>query len=171
MSCHPPPFSAARAAGRYQDALRLAIHRFKYAGARALATPLSRFVTDHVTLPRAVDCLAPVPLHPRRERMRGYNQSLLLAHALAIPWHLPVEAALLARVVNTPPQISLPAAERRRNIRGAFAVNGAVRGRTIGLIDDVYTTGSTLRECSRVLRHAGAEVVVITVARAMPEII
>ena len=163
----PPPFDAARAAGLFQDTLRLAIHHFKYAGARALAVPLGEFMAGQIELPFAIDCLCPVPLHPRREAMRGYNQSRLLADELATHWGLPVETDWLARVVDTPPQISLPAEERRKNMRGAFTARDAVQGCAIGLIDDVFTTGSTLRECSRVLKRAGAHrVLVVTVARA-----
>lgn len=165
---HPPPFDAARAAGRYADELRRAIHVFKYDGVRALAVPLAAFLAETITLPIEIDCLCPVPLHPARERMRGYNQSALLADELAAHWRLPVEPALLARIVNTTPQMQLPADERRRNMRGAFAAPPAAQGRDIGLVDDVYTTGSTLFECSRVLKHAGARrVLVLTIARVL----
>ncbi len=165
----PPPFTRAAVAGIYDDALRQAIHLFKYDGVRALATPLARFVTDAVAMPEGLDCLCPVPLHPARLRMRGYNQSSLLAHALAEIWGLPVEEHLLVRAQYTPPQMSLPAAERRTNVLGAFHTEATLRDRCIGLVDDVMTTGSTLRECSRVLKRARAcDVVVITIARAVP---
>ncbi len=163
---HPPTFDAARSAGKYADELRRAIHLFKYDGVRALATPLAAFIADTITLPLAIDCLCPVPLHPARERMRGYNQSGLLAEELGQQWNLPVEPALLSRILNTTPQMQLPADERKRNMRGAFTAAPATQGRSIGLVDDVYTTGSTLLECSRVLKHAGARcVLVITIAR------
>lgn len=170
--CHQesPPFAAARAAGLFRGSLRLAIHHFKYAGARALAAPLAQFTTEMIALPFPVDCLCPVPLHPRREAMRGYNQSLLLANELGARWQLPVEANLLTRVINTPPQMSLPAEERRKNLRGAFTATPDIRDRHIALVDDVYTTGATLRECSQVLKRAGAaQVLVITVARTVGE--
>jgi len=164
----PPAFDAARAAGLYGGALRRAIHLFKYDGVRAIAGELGRFTLETVELPFAIDCLCPVPLHPRREAMRGFNQSRLLADELGEGWAVPVEAELLSRPRNTPPQMSLPAEERRRNIRGAFSAPGSAAGRAIGLVDDVYTTGSTLRECSQVLKRAGAaRVLVITVARAV----
>ena len=163
---HPPAFDAARSAGKYADELRRAIHLFKYDGVRALAAPLAAFIAETVTPPFAIDCLCPVPLHPARERMRGYNQSGLLADELGLHWNLPVEPALLARILNTTPQMQLPAEERKRNMRGAFTATPATQGRDIGLVDDVYTTGSTLLECSRVLKRAGArQVLVITIAR------
>lgn len=164
----PPPFDAARAAGLYGEGLRLAIHQLKYGGVRALAAPLSALIAQVVTLPFGIDCLCPVPLHPKREAMRGYNQSLLLAEEVGVHWQLPVAADILTRIHNTPPQMQLPAAERRRNVKGAFAVAGTVRDRAIGLVDDVFTTGSTLRECSLALKRAGAaRVLVITVARTV----
>jgi ComF family protein len=164
----PPPFDAARAAGLFQGRLRTAIHGFKYDGARALAAPLAELMAETITLPFPVDALAPVPLHPDRERMRGYNQSRLLADELGARWNLPV-TDVMTRVRNIPPQMTLPADERRRNVRGAFAAD-AVAGRVLGLVDDVYTTGATLRECSRVLKRAGAaRVCVLTVARATGE--
>ena len=163
----PPPFDAARAAGLYGGTLRRAIHLFKYDGIRALAGPLGEFTAQVVEPPFAIDCLCPVPLHPKREAMRGFNQALLLAEELAACWDAPVEAGVLERTRDTPPQMRLPADERRANIRNAFAVRDAVAGRAVGLVDDVYTTGSTLREASRVLKRAGAaRVLVVTVARA-----
>ena len=163
----PPLFDAARSAGLYDGALRRAIHVFKYELVRALATPLAEFLATRVTLPFPVDCLCPVPLHPARERMRGFNQSLLLAEQLGLRWQVPVESQLLTRTLNTLPQMSLPHDQRRLNIRDAFMSAGPVRGRSICLVDDVFTTGSTLRECTRVLRRADAgRILVVTLARA-----
>jgi ComF family protein len=167
---HPPPFATARAAGRYAGTLRQAIHCLKYDGVRALAGPLVDFVCQSVPRPDGLSLLTPVPLHRSRERMRGFNQSRLLADALAEQWEIPVSAGLLQRVRATPPQMQLAAEERRKNLRGAFAVAGNAAGLTVGLIDDVYTTGSTLRECAQTLRRAGARTVhVITVARVVEE--
>ncbi len=164
----PPPFTQARAAGAYGGELRTAVHRFKYAGIRALAAPLAALMAETVEPPADLDCLCPVPLHPAREALRGYNQSLLLAEELGRRWNLPVEAGVLTRIVNTTPQMQLPAEERRRNVRGAFVVAQPVKGRRLGLIDDVYTTGSTLCECSHMLARAGAaRVLVFTVARTV----
>ena len=161
----PPPFDVARAAGVYRGALRRAIHLFKYDGIRAMAEPLGQLLAEQVALPFPIDCLCPVPLHPKRLAMRGFNQSRLLAKVAGTIWRLPVED-LLTRTHNTPPQMSLPAEERRQNIRNAFTTAAPISGRAVGLVDDVFTTGSTLRECSRILKRAGAErVLVLTVAR------
>lgn len=168
----PPAFDAARAAGLYGGTLRRAIHLFKYDGVRAMAGALGQFTLETVELPFPIDYLCPVPLHPKREVMRGFNQSGLLAEVLSEGWNVPVEAGMLSRVQNTPPQMSLPAEERRRNIRGAFSATGNLAGCAVGLVDDVFTTGSTLRECSQVLKRAGAaRVLVITVARTSAEML
>lgn len=125
----------------------------------------------HCELPYSADCLCPVPLHTRRQARRGFNQSLLLAEKLSEYWSLPLQADLLLRTVDIPAQMRLTRSQRAKNIRGAFKVNNTVAGMSIVLIDDVYTTGATLRECSRVLKKAGAaQIQVITLARAMPEI-
>lgn len=166
----PPPFDAARAAGIYGGALRQAIHAFKYDGMQALASPLGVFMRDHITLPFPVACLSPVPLHPERLAMRGYNQSQLLAEELGTHWNVPVHSELLRRILNTTPQMQLPPDARRKNIKGAFATRAVPLPPTVGLVDDVFTTGSTLRECSRILKRAGVErVLVLTLARTAPE--
>jgi ComF family protein len=113
------------------------------------------------------DLLLPVPLYVGRLRQRSYNQALLLARALGGSWQLPVASRLLLRVRPTPPQIQLKAAQRRRNLRGAFALRRSLQGERVLLIDDVMTTGATARECSRTLLDGGAgEVAVAVLARA-----
>ncbi len=172
LSClhTPPPFAWARAAGRYDDVLSLAVQRFKYQGDFNLDKPLARLLHDalrqtlHDFRP---DLLVAVPLHPTRLRHRSYNQALLLARSLGRRMQVPAPARLLLRTRPTPPQIGLKALERRRNLRGAFAVCGDLAGERILLIDDVMTTGATARECSRTLLEAGAgEVAVAVLARA-----
>jgi ComF family protein len=114
--------------------------------------------------------LVPVPLHPRRLRARGFNQSELLARELARRAGRPLVCGALVRRADTPPQTGLPAARRRANLRDAFAVRrrGAVAGRTVVLVDDVLTTGSTARACARALRQAGvSEVRLLTAARVL----
>jgi ComF family protein len=112
--------------------------------------------------------LVPVPLHPRRRLERGFNQSELLARELARRTGLEVAAKALVRRKDTAPQAGLSAAERRRNVAGAFAVRQRARvaGRTAVLLDDVWTTGATALACARILREAGAtEVRLLSVAR------
>lgn len=157
----------ARAIGAYDGALRAVIHALKYEGRRSLARPLAalmRLRGEEVLA--GADFLVPVPLHASRRRERGFNQAADLAHHLG----LPVSRALI-RVRPTDAQTGLPAAQRHRNVRQAFAV--APRSRTVAggivvLIDDVSTTGATLDACARVLKDAGAcEVRALTAARVV----
>jgi ComF family protein len=115
----------------------------------------------------AFDLIVPVPLHPTRLRLRTYNQSLLLAVVLGRQLRTPVARRLLTRTRATPPQQGLPAEIRRRNLRGAFALRQKLIGDRVLLVDDVLTTGATVRECGRILREGGAaEVAVAVIGRA-----
>jgi ComF family protein len=168
----PPAFSYARSAARYGGVLREALHAFKFLGRRALAAPLGDLLVEmgRQCLPVAdPDLLIPVPLHPRRERERGFNQSLLLARRLGGAWRLPVRSDILVRAVATGPQTDLSAEERRANVRGAFVLRRPelVAGRHVILVDDILTTGSTAGACAACLREGGAGTVgVVSVARA-----
>jgi ComF family protein len=167
----PPSFTAARAAVLFEGPVRELIHRFKYGKkvqhSRPLALLAAGELGEFVTA-SAADLIIPVPLHIKRLRQRGFNQAVLLGEILAKKWRLPLSRNNLRRIRWTEPQINLSASERRHNVRGAFAVRdaAAVRDRRIILVDDVYTTGSTVSECARTLKKGGAaEVFVITVAR------
>ncbi len=170
----PRPFAAARAAARFGGAVEEMIHRYKYGKKVQLRRPLGLLTAVRLAAfagECAPDLLVPVPLHTKRLRERGFNQALLLARVLEREWRVPLARAGMARVRWTEPQVRLSAAERERNVRGAFAVTdpAAVAGKRVMLVDDVFTTGSTVNECARVLRRAGADAVfVVTVARAMP---
>jgi ComF family protein len=166
-----PPWAYARAATRYGECARDALHAFKFGGRRALAAPLGDLIAAlGPSLPiAAVDVVVPVPLHPRRERERGFNQSWLLARRLAAAWGLTARADVLARRVATAAQTDLGAAARRLNVRDAFTVRRPelVTGRHVLLVDDILTTGATAGECAVALRSGGAATVgVVTVARA-----
>jgi ComF family protein len=116
-----------------------------------------------------VDLLAPVPLHPGRLRTRGFNQALLLAELLSATWQLPLQRQPLRRVRGTTPQTELSSDQRALNLLNAFSVpdSASIRDKRIMLVDDVFTTGATLAECSRSLLKAGASAVCcVTVARA-----
>ena len=105
-------------------------------------------------LPAGVpDLLVPVPLHPRRERERGFNQASLLARRVGVAWGVPVRADVLIRAVATPSQTELDAPARRANVRGAFRLRRPelIAGRHVLLVDDILTTGATLSECARCL--------------------
>jgi ComF family protein len=117
--------------------------------------------------------IMPVPLHIRRLRERGFNQSLILAKVLAARHAIPLDFVTLRRERDTPPQTMMGRKERQANIKGAFGVadKERVRKQQVLLIDDVYTTGSTLAECTRVLLNSGAALVgVLTLARAVKDV-
>ena len=169
------PISRSRAAGPYDGSLRAIVHAFKYEGRRSLAVRLAALMrAQGRDVLAGADCAVPVPLHWRRRRARGFNQAEDLAAHLGLP-----VCRALRRVRGTRPQVDLPAAQRHRNVRGAFALAGgrwrprrrtaaerAIRRRAVVLVDDVSTTGATLAACARVLREAGArEVRALTVAR------
>jgi ComF family protein len=133
-----------------------------------------RLAEELLQAPRVRDLLAgnvvlvPVPLHPRRRRERGFNQSELIARAIEARTGCEIAPGALVRRKDTVPQADLGAAERRRNVAGAFAVRQRVRvtGRVVVLVDDVWTTGATALACARILREAGAvEIRLLSVAR------
>lgn len=135
--------------------------------ADAFARPASSPVSSPAAPPPfRPDAIVPVPLHPRRLRERGYNQSLELARRLGRRLGLAVDHRCCARVRATPPQAALDRRARAANIRGAFRTRGPLTGRHLVLLDDVVTTGSTVAELTRTLQAAGcAEIEVWTLAR------
>ncbi len=166
-----PPFVSVAAAGVYGDALRRAIHRFKYEGAIDLDRPLSSLLADSVAVALPdfrADLIVPVPLHPARLRERTYNQALLLARRMGRRTGIPVSPRLLERTRPTPAQQGLSATQRRRNLRGSFAMRSGLDGESVLLVDDVMTTGATARECSRVLMAGGAGRVAVAVLGRAP---
>lgn len=149
-----------RAAGEYGGPLREAIHRLKYKGERSLAAELGSLLAAVVAadLARgaALDAVVPVPLHRVRAAERGYDQSRLLARVVASRSGLPLADAL-RRVRAGAPQVQLDRAAREGNVRGAFvAVAGELRGLSVGLVDDVATTGATCRAAASAALAAGA---------------
>ena len=167
----PPHYERARAVGLYEGALRQVIHTMKYRPVFALVRPLAELMSTWFAVywgQRIPDALVPVPLHRLRLRRREFDQAQALAGELGRQVGVSVWSDTLIRHVSTRSQIGLGAVERRRNIRGAFwvAPRRPCRGKSLLLIDDVYTTGATALECARVLKRAGAaRVDVYTVAR------
>jgi ComF family protein len=172
-SARRPRIEIARAVGPYEGTLRHLVHALKFEGRRSLAPRLGALVRVRCApvLDRA-DAVVPVPLHPRREWTRGFNQAEVIARELGVPvWRA------LRRTRHTSSQSTLAAAERWRNVAGAFALRRGFRGRgrqsalngaRVVLVDDVQTTGATLDSCAEVLDHAGVdEVRAVTVARAV----
>jgi len=180
-----PPFLKATAYGSYEGGLRELIHLLKYEGVRPAANVLGRMLADavadlHPSLQHEDSLFAepvlviPVPLHARKLRQREFNQSEMIARVALKLRHSPTELALAAEVLirqrETQSQIGLTRHQRRENMRGAFAVAKpeVVQDRDVLLVDDVFTTGTTVSECARVLRRAGAKRIwVATVARTM----
>ena len=165
-------FTKARALAHYEGIMPGIISRYKYQGESRLAKPLGDLLAGYEEPDfsfRDYLLLVPVPLHSRRLRRRGFNQALLLARRISRRYSLPLDFTALRRIRATTPQTELSASERRKNIRGAFAVfqEQVVTEKAILLIDDVFTTGATVEECAKVLLKAGANRVdVLTLARA-----
>jgi ComF family protein len=174
-----PPFERAVAYGSYDGGLRDLIHLLKYQQVRPAATVLGRRLGDSVaaleaSLPDGAIQVVPVPLHPRKQAQRGFNQAELIARValqqLARPQRFQLRTGVLGRQRETGSQIGLTRHQRRENLRGAFAVidPAPIAQRNILLVDDVFTTGTTASECARVLRRAGAaRVWVVTMARTL----
>ncbi len=160
----------------YRDPMRSVIHRFKYRNGRHLAPLLAALLSTRLEerekeagLPEIVDGVTFVPMHPRRERERGYNQARLLAEELARYRGLDCRS-LLTRSKATPAQTGLSHAQRLGNLKGCIEAREekALSG-TFLLVDDVFTTGATLSECARALKRAGVQSVIACVlARDLP---
>jgi ComF family protein len=165
-----PPFNYARAPYIYDGVVKEAIHLYKYGGIRAVEGFLSSGFEGLLEgWFGGVNVVAAVPLHRKRLRERGFNQSLLLARSASRALGVGLSVDGLVRTRYTRPQINLSPGEREENVRGAFAAArpGEFAGRDVLLVDDVYTTGATVRECARVLKGSGADsVYVLSVARA-----
>ena len=154
----PLEVDGIRAPYLMEGAIREAVHGLKYRGVRALAPELAGLLAGHLEAnPVPVDTLVPVPMHPSRQRHRGYNQSLLLARELGKRTGLPVEAEVLVMDRDSGPQVSVANREERwRNAQGSFQSAGGVMGRTLLLIYYVVTTGSTMSACAQALKEGGA---------------
>ena len=177
----PRKFRKARSVGVYEKGLLKAVHCLKYKGRRELARPLGKLLLaglrEHWQSDE-IDLVLPVPLHPKRMRMRGFNQSFLLVQNWpeslnsngAGTGGTAVVPGLLKRVKSTLPQTGLGRAKRMKNLRGAFVINTRekIKGRRVLLVDDVYTTGATADACAGALLKGGAaRVDVLTLARTM----
>jgi len=167
----PPPYNQARAAFVYEDKSAPLITGFKYGdklhSTKYFAGIMARSGKELI---ERTDIIVPVPLHRIRLFKRRYNQASLLANVIAKQNLLPVINNLLIRKKNTPPQASLLFRQRIKNVQGAFTFNAKyneiIKGKNILLIDDVMTTGATIKSCCRRLLKAGAsEVNVLTIAR------
>ncbi len=156
-----PAYGRARCAALHEDALRDAVLRFKYGKrmyiAKALAEILFECFQRHFQV-QGFDLIIPIPIHRKRLRARGFNQSLLLAHRLSSHTGVRMARDLLQKTVDTPPQVRLGRKERITNIKGSFGVSDPHRitGSKILLIDDVLTTGATIGAAAQTLKRAKA---------------
>ena len=144
---------------RFEGTVRQAVHQLKYKNLRALAAPLAKMLNDYlIANPIPAEVLVPVPLHRKRLRERGYNQSSLLAKELGKLINSPVVYDCLIRQQNTPPQARTATVdERRKNVADAFTCVGErLRNQQVLVIDDVSTSGATLDACAQALKAAGA---------------
>ena len=164
-SCRGASFSFAhnQAAFAYADVVRDVIHDMKFRNSRAAAQGLGAMLAECIRDFHGADFLTPVPMHPQKQRKRGFNQAEELARALSEKYHIPIAPALL-RTVNTPPQSGLSYRGRIHNMRGVFRINPKVevKNKNICLIDDIYTTGATLNSCAETLMKDAQYVTCVT---------
>lgn len=164
---NPPAFIKTIAAFRYEFPVDRLIQALKYGHQLPVATWLGDRLSEQIAADEH-DLLLPLPLHPSRLQARGFNQSSEIARAIHRRLHIPLNMSNLLRTRATPPQAALPHKERAKNVRGAFECTADLSGKRILLVDDVMTTGSTLRECARILElHGAAQITLAVAARAL----
>jgi ComF family protein len=164
-----PPFERIRYFGIYDGPLKESIHLFKFNGIKRLAEPLAMLMLSVIN--HDYDAIVPVPLHTQRLREREFNQTALLG--LHIARHLDNALMLdaLLKTRETDLQTDVSGKERRANLRGAFSASEKIMGLKLLIVDDVITTGATIKECAFTLRKAGASAVdAVALARSMPRL-
>jgi len=168
-----PPFTCHRSCGLYRGEIKDVLLLFKYRKYKILGKPLAEFIYRSLgqdeSLWWGVGFIIPVPLHPKRESERGFNQAEVMARELAEMKGVELASDWLVKKIHTPPQTTLSGTDRCNNITGVFelADKTAVKDKIVLILDDVYTTGATIKECSTILMKGGAkEVRALTVAQA-----
>jgi ComF family protein len=165
---NPPPFLSAKAWALYLDPLRKAIHSFKYNDntglARFFSSQLIKLISNSTW---QFDLIVPIPLSRAHLKTRGYNQSEKLAIPLSNYFQIPLVNDAISRIKETQSQFNLDRTERFKNVEGAFWGNPAtLKNKKVLLVDDIFTTGATMRSCSKAILEAGGEAVFcITVAQ------
>jgi ComF family protein len=156
---HPLYLDSTHLLAHFSGPIRESIHLFKYSEHCRLGRDLIRRFRSRIKelLPK-VDILIPIPLHPLRLRMRGFNQSVILGREVSRMEGIPIALDLIIRTRKGSPQVGLRGKERLRNVRGSFAVRKPekIKDKKVLLVDDVMTTGATANECARVLKKANA---------------
>jgi ComF family protein len=171
----PPPYQKARYAVYYQDAVRNALLRFKFAGALHVAAALSQILTEAFRRhfqPSDFDLIVPVPIHRTRLIRRGFNQVVVIGKKLSQETGIPLDRTCFRKIRDTPPQVGLTRAARVKNLRGSFAIQhpNRIQGRRVLLVDDVATTGSTIAEAAKTINRAGAASVGVLVLAVRMEV-
>ncbi len=166
----PPPFEQAFSLFRYAHPVDHLIQRLKFnrrlVNARLLAALMGEALQQQQQ--RLPDLIVPVPLYKRRQQTRGYNQAVELARPVSRQLGVPMALRSCRRVRETAVQSDLPAIQRRANIKGAFDVDGSLRGAHVAIVDDVMTTGNTVTELARVMRDRGVKVVDVWICARVP---
>lgn len=164
---YPPHYDQAIAALRYKDEARQLILELKFQEKLRNARLLAKLFHDRLPGHQLPEVMVPVPLHPRRLRERGYNQSLELARELHKLTGIPVDSLCSQRSRYTERQADLPLKDKKGNVRNAFEITGKLFGKHVAIVDDVMTSGHTVDELARVLKKSGIDKVDIWVmARA-----
>lgn len=168
----PPLFQAGVHIGPYEGKLKQCIRNLKYHEQKILAAALGRMLAEKIRERQefsACEVVVPVPLSQERKRERGFNQSELLARKIADETGKALDVKTLCRKRNTQSQTGFGPQERRQNIAGAFEAGEELAGKTVLLVDDVYTTGATTGECARVLLEKGVRAVWVAAAAAVAQ--
>ena len=167
-------FEFSRSVGKYSGVLKEAIHLFKYQGEKKLAKPLGNLLINYLKenpkFRELIDLIIPVPLHKDNLKERGFNQSVLLGEIIGNYFSIPVKEGVLIKKRLTPSQVNLSKKEREKNMREAFLVQRPqeVKEKNILILDDIFTTGSTVEGCARELKKAKAKnVYILTLARSI----
>lgn len=163
-----PHFDATHAVFSYEFPVNVMMQRYKYGNMLSLSTLFGQLLNDKIKQ-ETIDLIIPMPMHPQRLKLRGFNQALEIARFLNTNSRNKLDYKSVIRQTLTPPQASLPLKERIKNIKGAFNVNVDLTGKKIAIVDDVMTTGASLNELAKTLKKAGAaHVECWIVARTMP---
>ena len=166
-------FEFARSIGVYLGILKECIHLFKYYGEKKLAEPFGKLLIDYLIknqeFKKGIDLIVPVPLHKNDLKRRGFNQSILLSRTIGNYFSIPVEEILIKKKL-TSSQVNLSKKEREKNILRAFSIERIeeIKDKNVLILDDIFTTGSTVEECARELKKAKARnIFVLTLARSV----